>query len=74
MDAMTIEQMLIVALFCAIAVPFGLIGLWRLLVAAVEWSAPDRRFTQRDHVAEAKRRVTHSGFKSRQGIRDRRCV
>ena len=68
---MTLEQMALTALLCAVLVPLALIGLWRGLVAIVEWSAP-KRVT--DHVADRHRHIARGGFKSRQGIRDRRCV
>ena len=70
MDALTIEQMLIVSLCAVVAVPVALWWAWRLLVEFVTWAAPDRRtFTHHDHVAARKRTISRNGFKSRIGVR-----
>lgn len=58
----------------ALLIVMGLICIALLLGAAfverlVEPNPRKPRFHQRDHVAEAKRRVTHRGFKTRAGIR-----
>ena len=70
MDAMTIEQMAIVALCCAVAVPALIWAVWSLLGIVVEWAAPSKQvFQHRDHVAARKRAISHRGFKSRIGVR-----
>ena len=73
-DAMTIEQMLIVSLCAIVAVPIVLWWAWRMLVEFVTWAAPDRRtFQHTDHVAARKRTISRNGFKSRIGAWERRC-
>ena len=57
----------------ALLIVMGVIGIALLLGAAFVERLVEprgkRRFTQRDHVAEAKRRITRNAFKTRAGIR-----
>ena len=62
---MTLEQMAIVSLLPILAV-----AVWSL-VRKVDRDNP---YAKHDHVNHSQRRIRHNGFKSRQGIRDRRCV
>ena len=56
----------------ALLIVMGVIGIALLLGAAFVERLVEprkRRFHQRDHVAEAKRRITRNAFKTRAGIR-----
>ncbi len=56
----------------ALLLIFAVIGIGFLVGAACVERLVEprkRRFTQRDHVAEAKRRITRRAFKTRAGIR-----
>lgn len=70
---MTLEQMAMTAIACVVLIPLVLRWLWLGLVSFVTWAAPERR-VEPDRVAERHRHIARGGFKSRQGIRDRRCV